>query len=291
MSNKRGIDISYCQGQPDFAKLAKSVDFVIMQAGYGRYSSQKDTTFERNYSQCKKYGIPCGVYWFSYAKSAAEAKLEAAACLEVIRGKQFEYPIYFDVEGKSLINRTAVSAMCEAFCGALEKAGYFAGIYMSRSPAQTMLTSEAANKYALWLAEYGSKLNWSGKVGMWQNSSTGKVSGVSGSVDTDICYVDYPEIIKETGKNGYAKPNASKVLDSTGMKRGDKSLGVLAYKQLLIIAKAKGYISTAVKNDSGFGAGTEKATNELLKRFGFMENGIAGDELVRRLGAEILKNL
>ncbi|MCB6617377.1 GH25 family lysozyme, partial [Ruminococcus sp. 210702-SL.1.03] len=82
-------------------------------------------------------------------------------CIAAIKGKQFEYPIYFDVEGKSLVGKTGVSAMCKAFCEELEKAGYFAGIYMSRSPAQTMLTADVAKRYALWLAEYGGRLNWS----------------------------------------------------------------------------------------------------------------------------------
>ena len=100
---KKGIDISYCQGLPDFAKVRSAVDFVIMQIGYGRYAGQIDKTFERNYSECKKHGIPCGGYWFSYATTADEARQEAKCCIAAIKGKQFEYPIYFDVEGKSLV--------------------------------------------------------------------------------------------------------------------------------------------------------------------------------------------
>lgn len=70
----KGIDISYCQGNIDFAKLKGKVDYVIMQIGYGKYARQVDKFFKRNYAQCKKYGIPCGGYWFSYATTAAEAK-------------------------------------------------------------------------------------------------------------------------------------------------------------------------------------------------------------------------
>ena len=202
---KKGIDISYCQGSPDFSKVRGAVDFVIMQIGYGRYAGQIDKTFARNYSECKKHGIPCGGYWFSYATTADEARQEAKCCIAAIKGKQFEYPIYFDVEGKSLVGKTGVSAMCKAFCEELEKAGYFAGIYMSRSPAQTMLTSEVAKRYALWLAEYGGKLNWSGEVGMWQYTSAGKIDGINGNVDCNNCYVDYPTVIKKAGLNGYKK--------------------------------------------------------------------------------------
>lgn len=71
---RRGIDISRYQGKPDFAKVKTAVDYVITQAGFGRYSSQTDIEFERNYSECKKYGIPCGVYWFSYAVNPDDAR-------------------------------------------------------------------------------------------------------------------------------------------------------------------------------------------------------------------------
>lgn len=232
----KGIDISYCQGNIDFAKLKGKVDYVIMQIGYGKYTSQVDNFFERNYAQCKKYGIPCGGYWFSYATTAAEAKAEAVACLSVIKGKTFEYPIYFDVEGKSLVGRTAVSAMCKAFCNALEAAGYWAGIYISRSPAQTMLEASVAKRYALWLAEYGSRCNYGGTYGMWQYSSTGRVSGISGNVDMDICYVDYPAKIKAAGLNGFkkhavrptSKPSASSTKKTVTytVKRGDTLSGI-----------------------------------------------------------------
>ena len=290
MAHNKGIDISRYQGAPDFAKVKKEVDFVIMQAGYGRYATQKDAQFERSYEQCKKHGIPCGVYWFSYAKTAADAKAEAAACLEVIKGKKFEYPIYFDVEGDALTNKATVSACCKAFCGALEKAGYFAGIYISRSPAQTYLDSECVKNYALWLAEYGSKLNWTGSVGMWQNSSNGRIGGISGSVDTDICYEDYPELIKSGGFNGYTKA-PTKYLEKEGFKRGDRGDGVYALKRLLVLADKAGVITAALADDGVFGEGTEKAVNAVLKKLGYKQNGVAGEKLMRKVAKLIEKTL
>lgn len=79
------------------------------------------------------------------------------------------------------------------------------------------------------------------------------------------------------------------VLDKTGYVIGKKTPGVLAYKQLLILAKKKGYISQGVNNDEVFGKGTEKATNELLKKWGYKQNSIAGVKLIKRLGEEIGK--
>jgi GH25 family lysozyme M1 (1,4-beta-N-acetylmuramidase) len=95
--------------------------------------------------------------------------------------------------------------MVKNFCDALEKAGYWAGLYMSRSPFTSYIDDSIRNRYALWLAEYNSKLNYSGSYGMWQNSSGGAVDGISGRVDTDYCYIDYPAQIKSAGLNGYTK--------------------------------------------------------------------------------------
>lgn len=280
--NTRGIDISRYQGKPDFGRLKSEVDYIILQAGYGRYSSQKDSEFERSYSECKKHGIPVGVYWYSYAKSPADALAEAAACMEVIKGKQFEYPIYYDLEEDlGALGCSLVSAIAATFCTAIEKAGYFAGIYISRSPAQSYLTDEVCRKYALWLAEYGSRLNWSGAVGMWQNSSTGRFSGINGDVDTDICYEDYPKLIKSAGLNGYPKPKpeATKELDKPNeawWKFGDKlDHGLYAVKARM---KSLGY--GYLDMSGGFGGGTEKAINDLLRLWGYKQNGVIGKNFV-----------
>lgn len=80
-----------------------------------------------------------------------------------------------------------------------------------------------------------------------------------------------------------------KVLDKEGYTKGKSTIGVLAYKQLLIEAKAKGYIKQGVNNDRSFGNGTEKATNELLKKWGYKQNGVAGENLIKKLGEELRK--
>lgn len=282
MSTKKGIDISYAQGEVDFSKLKGHVDFVIMQIGYGKYATQVDKQFQRNYLQCKKYGIDCGGYWFSYAQTAEEAKEEAQACYTHVKDKKFEYPIYFDIEGKSLIGKTAVSDMCEAFCHTLEKAGCCAGIYISRSYAQTMLEKSVADKYALWIAEYGGKCNYSGKYGMWQYTSTAKCPGISTNTDCDLCYEDYPQIIRSEGLNGYEKSD-SKALDETGYSKGDKTLGVYALKQLLMLAYNLKITPYKLDDNSIFGSGTTKSVNYLLDKWGYKPTGIAGKKFIAKL--------
>ena len=274
----KGIDISRWQGQPDFAKLKSQVDFVIIQAGFGKYAGQKDVEFERNYSECKKYGIPVGAYWFSYASTPQEAIYEATACIEALKGKTFEYPIYFDIEGSACSGD--VSGKCINFCNELEKKGYFAGVYISRSPAQTYLNNEVLERFALWLAEYGGVLNWGGACGMWQNSDAGRFNGIAGNVDTDICYVDYPKLIKSAGLNGFDPEPKGKLDTVAWYKKGDKDKpgehSIFTFKQRL---KAMGY--TSLDDSGGFGGGTEKAVKDVQKKNRYEETGEVGENFIK----------
>lgn len=92
------------------------------------------------------------------------------------------------------------------------------------------------------------------------------------------CVLRYPEAV----------PKPLPVLDKTGYTKGKKKIGVLALKQLILIAKAKGYIKQGVNNDEAFGDGTEKAVNECLKKWGYKQNGVAGENFIKKLGG-ILK--
>ena len=95
----KGIDVSQYQQNIDFKKVkASGVDFVIIRAGFGKYANQKDPYFESHYKAAKAAGLKVGAYWYSYAATVAEAKAEAQTCINAIKGKTFEYPIYFDLE-------------------------------------------------------------------------------------------------------------------------------------------------------------------------------------------------
>lgn len=208
----KGIDVSKYQKNVDYDKVKKSgIDFVIIRAGYGKYISQKDSEFEKHYKNAKAAGLKVGAYWYSYASTVDEAKQEAKICLQAIKGKTFEYPIYFDLEEQDQFakGKSFCDSIVKAFCNELEKAGYWAGLYISRSPLQTHISSDVAKRYALWIAEYDDKCNYNGDYGIWQYSSKGKVAGVSGNVDCDYCYIDYPSAIKKAGKNGFKKSDTT----------------------------------------------------------------------------------
>lgn len=206
---KSGIDVSQWQGTIDWVKVKPQIDFALLRAGYGdtlSYPNQIDTQFSRNYSECKRLGIPVGVYYYCYAETVEAAKREAQCCLALLKGKQLEYPVYYDVEEMDTFRTGKTNEIIKAFADVLEAAGYWVGIYIYRSAAQSYLNSTVKKRYAMAIAEYGPKLNYSDQYGVWQNSSTMKYNGINGNVDHDYCYVDYPTQIKAKGKNGYPVP-------------------------------------------------------------------------------------
>lgn len=205
----KGIDVSSHQGKIDWNKVkAAGIQFAILRAGYGKSISQKDSCFEANYSGAKAAGIPVGVYWYSYAKTPEEARLEADVFLDVIRNKQFEYPVYYDVEEPTVLalGKDKVSAIIRAFLEEVESSGYWVGLYMSASPLKTLVEDTIKNRYSVWVAHIDvDSPAYSGNYGIWQYSWKGKVDGITGDVDLDYCYVDYPAKIKEKGLNGYGE--------------------------------------------------------------------------------------
>lgn len=215
----KGIDVSYCQNEVDWdtAKASGLVDFAILQAGYGRETSQVDTQFERNYAACKRLGIPCGAYWFSYAMSADEAKREAQVFLQTIKGKSFEYPVYMDLElaKQFALGKAACSAIVDAFLSVLEQSGYYAGLYCSTYYLDNYLSDSIKSRYTVWCAQYASKCTYQNPYGIWQYNVAGNeeydiigqksIPGIIGECDMDYCYTDYPAIIKAAGLNGFAK--------------------------------------------------------------------------------------
>lgn len=214
-SNKplmKGIDVSVHNGNIDWQKVKNAgIQFAILRAGYGRELSQKYAKFEENYRNAKVAGIPVGAYWYSYAMTEDEARLEADVFLSVIKGKQFEMPVYFDLEEKKQfdLGKEKVSAIMRAFLEKVEKAGYFVGLYGSASSLTTHTADDIKSRYTIWLAHWTDKTNYSGAYGIWQYSSGGTVDGISGNVDLDTAYTDFPAIIKNKKLNGFGNEQIS----------------------------------------------------------------------------------
>ena len=204
----KGIDVSVHNGNIDWQKVKNAViDLAILRAGYGRLASQKDERFEQNYSGAKAADVPVGAYWYSYAMSEDEARLEADVFLSIIKGKQFEFPVYYDVEEKKqfALGKEKVSAIMRAFLERVEAAGYFVGLYGSASSLTTHTADDIKSRYTIWLAHWVNQSSYGGAYGIWQHSEKGRVNGINGNVDLDICYKDFQTTIKSKGLNGWGK--------------------------------------------------------------------------------------
>ncbi len=236
----KGIDVSSWQENIDFKKVKKSgIKFVIIRAGFGT-RTEPDKYFERNYKEARDAGLNVGAYWYSYAENGSQALAEARACLSVIAGKKFDFPIFYDLEEQSQFVRGIdfCSNLVRIFCNELEENNCFAGLYTSRYPLQNYIYRDVASRYAVWVAEYNPKLNYRWNYGMWQYSATGRVDGIEGNVDLDYCYVDYPKMIKSAGLNGYGDelplPPALKPIEEVALEviRGDWGNGDERYDRL-----------------------------------------------------------
>ena len=197
-----GIDLSGWDEVVYWDILKTEVKFVILRAGIGQ--GGRDSVYESYYSKCKEIGMPVGAYWYSKATTIKAAQQEANYFLQRLKGKKFEYPIYYDVEESSIFNtgKTNVSNMLKAFCTILEENGYYCGIYSSKNFLENYFTSEVLSRYDIWVAHYASSTSFKGHL-MWQFTGTGTLRGKPGECDLNYCYYDYPSLIKSKHFNGY----------------------------------------------------------------------------------------
>ncbi|OXZ29169.1 hypothetical protein B9N49_00675 [Finegoldia magna] len=213
MTKLVGVDVSKYNGYPDWKKAkADGVQFAILRLGSGYGGGYVDKTFEYNYRECKKAGIGVGVYIASYLNISAEIDMT----LKALKGKQLEYPIYFDIEDFSLSGRsytnTQLTNYTVRYCSEVERAGYYVGIYSNKAFLDSRLYWERIKKYDIWIAHWNKNVNYNGKYGMHQYTNQGQWRGIEstgeGGVDTNWCFVDYPNLMKKLGINGYKKQKA-----------------------------------------------------------------------------------
>lgn len=200
----KGIDVSGFQGKIDFRKVKESgVEFVIVKAGY---STSTVETWETNFANAKNSGMKVGAYWYSYAQSIDDGIKEAKAFIKALKGKQLDFPVYLDLEERSQFDKGKAfcTELVEAFCGELEKAGYYAGVYCSTYWYTNFVEERVREKRPAWIADYRGKCYYTGTYGIWQYDAA-YVPGVQYDCDRDWGYVDYSVYIKENGLNGYPK--------------------------------------------------------------------------------------
>ena len=209
MTTYRVIDISHWNGNINF-NLVKASDIwgVIIKSGGSDAGLYTDPRFEEYYNAAVSAGLHVGAYYFVGKKcvTAADGTADANRFMTMLKGKKFDLPVYLDFEAPAPATKTGNTQAAIAFCRAMEKAGYFTGIYASDvSGFVQRLNSTQLLSFTWWVARYGSVPTRATKnMTMWQYSSSGSVSGITGRVDMNHCYIDFPAIIKKSGLNGYA---------------------------------------------------------------------------------------
>ena len=253
----KGIDVSEWQGTIDWRKVAKDgVQFAVIHAGYGRELSQKDKYFERNYAGARAAGIKVGAFWYSYADSVARAEQEARTCLKVLDGKHLDLPVFFDQEYEPGILKLSTKTRTDIvlkFLETIKAAGRPCGLYSSTDFITTKLQANRLTAYPLWIAEYGSKLHYTGKVWAWQYTDKGRVAGIKGRVDMD---------------HGYFAQ--AKNTDSNLLRKGDTGAAVKLLQHRLNL------LGWQLTEDGIWGVQTDSAVRGYQYRAGLTVDGIVG---------------
>ncbi len=210
---KFGIDISKWQGNFDFKKAVKEgVTFAILKGGGGDSGLYTDALFEKNYAEAKKNNIPIGVYWFSKALSPEDATKEADFFYRnVLRKKQFELPIFIDVEHQDMLTlgKSKLTEIVKVWCDSLETLGYWVGIYSTVYAFSAYMNDNELERYTHWVAQWAEKCTYKNPdiMGIWQfggETNLLRKNTVADIVcDQNYMYRDFPSLIKERGLNGF----------------------------------------------------------------------------------------
>lgn len=198
----RGIDVSSHQGKIDWdAVKASGIDFAIIRAGYG--NSTVDKCFVYNITEALKVGLKVGVYWFCYALNEKEAREEADFCIATVKKYKLSFPVFYDFEydteryakeHKVTFTSQSRCSVIKAFCTRVKELGYEAGIYTNLDYINYRLNLSDLEAYPLWLATYGGNKEQSiyGEI-LKQVSDSGKVDGINGGVDMNVCFVEFAD--------------------------------------------------------------------------------------------------
>lgn len=262
------IDVSSWQGDIDWAKAkADGVEGAIIRLGFG-WGNDADTKAQRNINECKRLGIPFGIYWYSYAEDASGSRQEGNDVVSKLRQfgvspNDLKYPVYYDLESWTWTGHTpptnpnVYNGIVNAWYGALQSGGYQnLGVYSYTSYLQGPLNN--ANIYAKtrWVAQYGPQMEFTAfgtNDRGWQYTSSGQINGISGSVDMNAF-----------GNKTYAQNSASidvRKMSAVSIPNGDYYINVRSKVASSVdIPGASGTDSTAIQLYSGNGSKAQQFT-------------------------------
>lgn len=216
---QKGVDISVFNGDIDMNKLkAAGFTFVMIRLGYGDdEASQDDKMFETNVRKAEAAGLDWGAYIYSYALSVGEAKSEVNHTLRLLKGKKPTMPIAFDWEDDSYKERMGmpsnaeVRRITETYLSGIRDAGYYPILYTGYSWLKgAFKDSSILDNYDIWYPQWAKSYDYRDRpIGMWQYGGeenyidTPYIPGISGAIDKDYSFKNYPMIIKAYGYNNH----------------------------------------------------------------------------------------
>ena len=224
-----GIDVSTYQGDILWDKVKPKIDFAILRCGYGSdIKAQDDSKFERNVSECERLNIPFAVYLYSYATTESMIDSEVCHALRLI-GNHKPFRVYIDMEDKSTasLGKERLTAFAKRFCEAVKANGFEVGVYANQNWFQNFLDVKAlrAAGYSIWCAKYSTEEpKISAEFDIWQYSSSGAVSGISGRVDMNRMYKDIRNVKPATVPEAAATDSKAETVYT--VKSGDTLSGI-----------------------------------------------------------------
>lgn len=204
-----GIDVSRWQGEIDWKKVKESgIHFAFIRLGWCGYdggivsNGGFDPYFVKNMNGAIENGIDVGVYVYSYIKSATAAKIAAAEVLDLVAPFNLTYPIAFDIEDRMYydMDKSLNTDICNAFMSVISEGEYVPILYTFKSFTDRFIDMSKI-KHDVWIAQWGLETTYKGDYTIWQYSSTSRISGITGDVDMNYCYKDYPKYITENNLN------------------------------------------------------------------------------------------
>lgn len=275
-----GVDVSKWQGKIDWARVKRSgIDFAIIRIGFRGENGiiYKDDCADYNIQQADKAGLLVGVYFFSTAKTAAEAEEEAKWTASAIAGYPISYPVVYDCEGFLSENSRMYGLSKEqrsdnalAFLNYIKSAGYEGMFYAAKSELEGSLywdTARLENAFEIWVARYPATPypttpapDYGGKYAMWQYTNKGTVSGITGNADISVSYF--------TRKKSEAKSPKSRPSDASAPSADDNIYTAVSDE---VTAKIETNLRDGATTKSNI-VGTLK-NGEFLKRTATGSNG------------------
>lgn len=204
----KGVDVSDHNGNVDFQALKSAgINFVLIKHGYGGdYPHQDDEEFENNVRKAEQFGIPWGTYLFSYATNMDKVQSEIRHTLRLLAGRKPPYGVWYDVETDEQQECKEIVDLCDAYCSAMEKAGYYCGIYSGALWFDGgCLDDPKLDRYDKWAAQYWKECECKKPYGIWQYTDKLFIAGKQ--FDGNWAYKDYPAL---TGTKQEEKPMNTK---------------------------------------------------------------------------------